>query len=188
MRLFPRKRTSSLSDLELLEAYRKNQDKALIGELYNRYAHLVYGLCLNYLQDREQSRDAVLNLFEKLLITLKDNKPDNFSNWLCFVARNHCISELRKQQVKRNRDEIYAADIHALTAQEEEDPQSREERLLRLENAIKTLGEDQRRCIELFYFGDKSYREIAVITGFSEKEVKSHLQNGKRNLKLALTS
>jgi RNA polymerase sigma-70 factor (ECF subfamily) len=187
MRLFPRKQTNKLSDLELLEAYRLSGDQAMVGELYNRYAHLVYGLCLNYLRDRELSRDAVLQLFEKLLATLKQQKPENFGNWISFVARNHCISELRKQQVQRNRNDAFASEVRARGEEDDDELKLKEEQLLRLEHAVKTLGDEQRRCIELFYFGDKSYREIADITGFSENEVKSHLQNGKRNLKIVLT-
>ncbi|MCU0432313.1 MAG: sigma-70 family RNA polymerase sigma factor [Bacteroidia bacterium] len=186
MRLFPRKRTNDLSDQELMARYRKGGDKALVGELYNRYAHLVYGACLHYLTDRELARDAVLQIFERLFDSLRTQQPDNFGVWVNTVARNFCISELRKQQVQRGRDEAYAAETKA-DLLDDTDPEQREEQLKRLEQAVRSLGEEQRKCIELFYFGDKSYREIADLTGFSEKEVKSHLQNGKRNLKLALT-
>lgn len=189
MRFFPWKRKSTLSDEELLDAYRKNGDKAVVGELYTRYAHLVYGLCLNYFRDRELARDAVLQLFEKMFETLKRTKPENFKTWLSFVARNHCISELRKLQVQRERSENYFRDEEE-TPQEEDDPAEshlgREERLRKLEKAVNSLGNEQKQCIELFYFKDKSYKEIADITGFSEKQVKSHIQNGKRNLKLLM--
>jgi RNA polymerase sigma factor (sigma-70 family) len=189
MRFFPWKRRSSLSDEDLLEAYRTSGDKALVGELYTRYSHLVYGVCLKYFRDRELARDAVLQLFEKLFETLKRTHPENFKTWLSFVARNHCISELRKMQVQRERSAEYLRD-------EEEEPLSdlagaddaglREKKLKKLEEAVLSLGDDQRRCVELFYFKDKSYKEICDITGFTEKQVKSHLQNGKRNLKLFL--
>lgn len=187
MRLFPRKRNSALSDEELLEAYRAHGDKAVVGELYTRYAHLVYGLCLNYFKDRELARDAVLQLFEKLFETLKRTKPENFKTWLSYVARNFCISELRKQQVQRERSEEYLRDEEEAPLYEPaEDPAHREEKLKQLERAVRALGDEQRACIELFYFKDKSYREIADITGFPEKLVKSHIQNGKRNLRIIL--
>src|ERR1700755_2013990 len=105
MAFFPRKRKSELSDEDLLKAYRASGDKTLVGELYIRYSHLVYGLCLNYFRDREVARDAVLALFEKLFESLKKNQPENFKMWLTFVARNHCISELRKQKTKNERAE-----------------------------------------------------------------------------------
>lgn len=187
MRFFPWKRKSTLSDEELLEAYRNSGDKALVGELYTRYAHLVYGQCLNYFRDREIARDAVLQLFEKLFETLKRTKPENFKTWLSFVARNYCISELRKQQVQRERGEDFFRDeTELLTEEDPVDHHGKEERLKKLEKAVLELGDEQRKCIELFYFRDKSYKEIADLTGYSEKQVKSHIQNGKRNLKFLM--
>lgn len=186
MRFFQRKRKSVLSDDELIRAYKNSSDKTHVGELYTRYAHLVYGLCLNYFRDRELARDAVLSLFEKLFVSLKKNQPDNFKIWLTFVARNHCISELRKQKTQRERTATYLRDEEDLLFDEttaSENATQREEKLKKLETAVMALGDEQRKCVELFYFKEKSYQEICELTGFSEKQVKSHLQNGKRNLK-----
>ncbi|HEU4716551.1 MAG TPA: sigma-70 family RNA polymerase sigma factor [Bacteroidia bacterium] len=185
MRFFPRKWKSNLSDEELLKEYRSSGDKAFVGELYIRYSHLVYGLCLNYFRDRELARDAVLQLFEKLMTVLTKNEPENFKMWLTFVARNHCISELRKIQVQRDRKQEYAS-APGEDNTDREELLKKEERLSRLEEAVKLLGEEQRKCIELFYFSEKSYEEISEITGYSEKQVKSYLQNGKRNLKIIM--
>ena len=55
-----------------------------------------------------------------------------------------------------------------------------------LEKAIEELNEDQKKCIELFYLKEKSYNEIVEITGYTMNEVKSFIQNGKRNLKIKL--
>jgi RNA polymerase sigma-70 factor (ECF subfamily) len=51
---------------------------------------------------------------------------------------------------------------------------------------FEELKQEQRICIQLFYLQKKSYEEVAKITNYSMKEVKSHLQNGRRNLKLLL--
>lgn len=188
MAFFPRKRKSVLTDEDLVRAYRASGDKTLVGELYVRYSHLVYGLCLNYFRDKEIARDAVLVLFEKLFEALKKNEPDNFKIWLTFVARNHCISELRKMKTRSERAEEYLREDEFAIIVDPENPQQenaekREEKLIKLEAAVNALGEEQRKCVELFYFQDKSYQEISRLTGFTEKQVKSHLQNGKRNLK-----
>src|SRR5574337_553406 len=153
MRLFPRKKTSNLSDEELLDQYRNSGDKKLVGELYTRYAHLVYGLCLNYFRDRELARDGVLQLFERLFETLKRTKPENFKSWLTYVSRNHCISELRKQNVARERNNEFVRDKEVLSEEiDHEDLLRRDEQLKKLETAVKELGEEQRVCIELFFF------------------------------------
>jgi RNA polymerase sigma factor (sigma-70 family) len=188
MRFFPWKRKSSLGDDELLLAYRNTGDKALVGELYTRYAHLIYGHCLNYFGDRELARDAVLQVFEKLFETLLKQTPDNFKVWISFVARNHCISELRKRKTADGKQDMYVREETELSVVPNDDEQNpKEAQLQKLESAVDELGDEQRRCIELFYLQEKSYREIVAITGFSEKQVKSYLQNGKRNLKRILT-
>jgi RNA polymerase sigma-70 factor (ECF subfamily) len=147
----------------------------------------MYGVCLKYYRDRELAKDAVLQIFEKLFESLKKHTPENTKTWLMFVARNYCISDLRKKQVKDQKHSAYEKDEEEpLFAEENDDKQIKEERLSRLEEAVGALGEEQRLCIELFYLKDKSYKEICDITGMSEKQVKSHIQNGKRNLKLIL--
>ena len=61
-----------------------------------------------------------------------------------------------------------------------------EQVLLNLNMCLKALNTEQRNCIEHFYLEQKSYNETAVLTGFSDKQVKSHIQNGRRNLKNCL--
>jgi RNA polymerase sigma factor (sigma-70 family) len=189
MRFFPWKKKSSLSDEELISSYHSTGDKAFVGELYIRYAHLMYGVCLKYYRDQEKGRDAVLQIFEKLFESLQKHTPENVKTWLMFVARNYCISDLRKMKVHAEKHSRYEKDEEEPLMPEEDvlhEKVIKEQRLQRLEDAISALGDEQKTCIELFYLKDKSYKEICDITGMSEKQVKSHIQNGKRNLKLIL--
>lgn len=189
MRFFPWKKKSSLSDEELISSYHSSGDKAFVGELYIRYAHLMYGVCLKYYRDQEKSRDAVLQIFEKLFESLQKHTPENVKTWLMFVARNYCISDLRKMKVHAEKHLRYEKDEEEPWMPEEEvqhEKVIKEQRLQRLEDAISALGDEQKTCIELFYLKDRSYKEICDITGMNEKQVKSHIQNGKRNLKLIL--
>jgi len=186
---FRKKKVQGVDDLELVALYQQSHDKQYVGELYQRYSHLVFGLCLGYFKDRETARDAVLQLFEKLFEQLKKHQPENFKAWLTFVARNHCISEIRKQKTRSGRQDEYLKDEEVLSETEEssDEPDPKELSLQQLEAAVQQLGEEQRTCIELFFFKEKSYKEICDLTGFSDKQVKSHLQNGKRNLKIMLS-
>lgn len=189
MRFFPWKKKSALSDEELISSYHSSGDKAFVGELYIRYAHLMYGVCLKYYRDQEKSRDAVLQIFEKLFESLQKHTPENVKTWLMFVARNYCISDLRKMKVHSEKHSRYEKDEEEPLMPEEDvvhEKVIKEQRLQRLEDAISALGDEQKTCIELFYLKDKSYKEICDITGMNEKQVKSHIQNGKRNLKLIL--
>jgi RNA polymerase sigma-70 factor (ECF subfamily) len=141
---------------------------------------------LKYLKNREESRDAVLNLFEKLLEDLKHHSVDNFKSWIHSVARNHCLMILRKVNrpgFEKDIDELQ----EKLHDAPESDVQLKEEQLQSLEKVIPLLNEEQRICIELFYLKDLSYQEVMQETGFTMNQVKSNIQNGKRNLKILLT-
>ncbi len=186
MKFFKAKNIQSLTDNELISRYKKTGDGSLVGELYKRYSHLVYGVCLKYLKNEDESKDAVLQIFENLLVDLKKHEISNFKSWLHSVSRNHCLMFLRKQQTKLKRvneyeavyqhEEVFDAPFAVNEAEE------KEVMLTKLEQALTTLKDEQRICIELFFIKQKCYNEVAEITGYSIKKVKSYIQNGKRNL------
>jgi len=190
MRLFKTKHIHKLTDNELITRYKKDGDNLLVGELYKRYSHLVYGVCLKYFKNEEESKDAVLQIFEKLMMDLKKHEVANFKSWIHSVARNHCLMFLRKQQTLQKKVNEYEA-----TYQVEEafsspfssnEHEEKEVILTDLERAITLLKEEQRICIELFFLKEKRYNEVADLTGFTIKQVKSYIQNGKRNLANAM--
>ncbi|MBA3971460.1 MAG: sigma-70 family RNA polymerase sigma factor [Bacteroidetes bacterium] len=180
---------SHLSDNELVSAYKTSHDKLLVGELYKRYMHLVLGMCIHYFKDKDVAKDIVLQIFEKLFEELKKREVENFKGWLTFVVRNHCISELRKTQAQLNRDLEYRYEVKMQSIEvEPEIVKEEEEKLEALEKALESLNPFQKKCIELFYLKNMSYTQIVEMTGYSVNEVKSYIQNGKRNLKLLITN
>ena len=179
-----------LSDERLVEMYRSTANAGAIGALIDRYLHLVFGVCLKYLKQNERAEDAAMEILGRLLEVLKHHKIDNFSGWLYRVSKNHCLMMLRKKDPL-----IHAApvDIHKINPEifVEFDPElhldhKEPDDLKALEFAMNQLNADQRRCLQLFYLENRSYKEIAEITGLDNKQVKSHIQNGKRNLKKEL--
>lgn len=181
---------SRLSDEEVLRQYRLHQDPEFIGELYTRYTHLVYGNCLHYLDDAEQARDAVMQIFEGLFDSLTKTEVRNFSSWLFQVSRNHCLMELRKRKT-RKRAQIQLRldeDVEFMESAEEVHLNTEDEMFSRetLVKALEALNPDQRKCLELMYLENNSYQQIVEITGIEWKQVKSHIQNGKRNLRKVL--
>ena len=174
-------------DSELLLSYRKEKNMAAMAELYRRYAHLVLGMCIKYMKDKDEAKDAMAQVFEKLLKELLHTEVHNFKGWLGFVTRNHCISLLRKKGAENER--ITELSYYSKTGVETEEAErliEKETTLSQLEQSILELNEEQRLCIQLFYIERSSYAEVSAKTGFDLKAVKSHLQNGKRNLKLLL--
>ncbi|MFZ6050519.1 RNA polymerase sigma factor [Halocola ammonii] len=181
MKFFQRK-ISSLSDEDVLARYQNTGDKKWVGVLFDRYAHLVFGVGMKYLKDQHRAEEAMQNLFEKLMSKLKDQDVKNFRGWLHTVARNECLMILRKKGPVTTQVEESLLSV----PEESEQPLLKEAKLEKLEAAIISLKPDQQKCIRLFYLEEKSYRQIVESTDFTLKEVKSHIQNGKRNLKNAL--
>lgn len=190
--MFRFKKTDKSTDNELIEFYRNTGDKIHVGELYKRYAHLVFGVCIKYLKDTDESKDAVMAVFEKLMNDLNKYKIDNFKSWLHTTAKNHCLMHLRSSKANSmvRSDEIKDFNFSMESGYELHHTAEieKEATLNKLESAVKELKEGQRICIELFYLQQKCYQEVSEITGFSMNEVKSFIQNGKRNLKIMLES
>lgn len=192
--MFFRKRINikSLSDEELVLRYKESEDPELVGELFERYTHLVYLVCMKYLKDEMESEDMAMRIFEKLLKDLKKYEVRTFKYWLHTVTKNQCLIWLGKQKRSREKEEEYrekGADVM-------ESPEvlslfgegnDREQELQRLEQAMELLNSEQKQCLELFYLQQKSYQEVSDQTGYTLKQVKSYIQNGKRNLKKHLT-
>jgi RNA polymerase sigma-70 factor (ECF subfamily) len=170
------------SDVDLLKRYGSNGDLEILGVLYQRYMHLVYGVCLKYLKEPEASKDAVMQIFEKLVEKIPEQEITHFKSWLYVVTRNHCLMSLRQQQKRKNTEAIFMESSAILHLNGE----SEEYHAKLITKAITALSEEQQHCIKLFYFQSLSYQQIADETGYELKKVKSYIQNGKRNLKIYL--
>ncbi len=183
--MFIRQKPSSIPDSELLVQYKAVGDVKVLGELFSRYTSLIYGVCLKYLKDRDDSKDAVMQVFEKLVPALRDHEIDNFKSWLYVTSRNHCLMHIRSRKGKMTEgisDNLMESD---LILHLEEEPEL-EGNLSKLETCIQQLVNEQRQCVELFYLEQKCYKDITGLTGFDLNLVKSFIQNGKRNLKICM--
>lgn len=189
MHLIRLKKNVYTDDAALINAYRETGNKQVIGLLFERYAPLVFGVCMKYLKDEDDCKDAVLQIFEKLMLDLKKYEISKFSGWLHSVAKNYCLMQLRnkaaliQQQESIKEHELF---MESQSAGNLDDDNFNEKHLANLELAIQSLTTDQKICIELFYLKEESYQCISELTGFSLNQVKSHIQNGKRNLKITL--
>ncbi len=178
---------SAIEEQKLLESYRETGNLQLLGKLYEPYMPLVYGLCFKYYKDEAKSEDAVMQIFESLITKLRAHEVTNFKSWLYTLARNHCLMDLRTA----NRIHTVAIDEHlvesdAFLHQQHSGGGIPEEKLTLMESCLKTLNAEQQTCVRLFYLEQKCYKEVADITGYDLNKVKSHIQNGKRNLKICM--
>jgi RNA polymerase sigma-70 factor (ECF subfamily) len=173
-----------LSDNDLIQQFKSGEQSAL-GILFTRYTSLVFGTCLKYLKDRDESKDAVMQIFEKLNQSLIRHEIDNFKSWLYVLARNHCLMQLRARKGKETKEITPNLMESAYMLHLDNEPEM-EENLSKLERCIEELGIEQQRCVRLFYLQERCYKDVAIETGFELSHVKSFIQNGKRNLKLCM--
>ena len=178
-------RIKEQDDLALIADYKNSGNLEVLGTLYNRYMHLVFGVCLNYLKDEEQSKDAVMQIFEELVVKLRIHEVQNFKSWLHVLTRNHCLMALRKAS-KNNTVSIDDTFVENTEFVHLDVDDTKEQKLTVMEKCMETLPEEQRKSVDLFYLQEKCYKEVADITGYDMLKVKSYIQNGKRNLKICI--
>ncbi|MEO7924398.1 MAG: sigma-70 family RNA polymerase sigma factor [Chitinophagaceae bacterium] len=175
-----------ITDQELLDRFYSDHDNEWLGILLQRYTLLLLGVSMKYLRNEEEAKDSVQQIFLKVIQELQKYKVEYFKSWLYMVAKNHCLMRIREKQGK-----ITAEISDRLAAKPEEES----DRLALLQNdhtldlmevALKELNPEQQQCVTLFYLQKKSYQEVSDETGYSMLQVKSYIQNGKRNLKILI--
>ena len=174
-----------IEDQQLLQQFYADNNNEWLGILLQRYSLLLFGVCMKYLKNEEEAKDGVQQVFIKAITELHKYKVDYFKSWIYMVAKNHCLMKLRDKgkytteindQLLASPDEITDRKRHI----------EKDLVLSNLEAALLQLNKEQQLCITLFYLEKKSYQEITISTGFTILQVKSHIQNGKRNLKILM--
>jgi RNA polymerase sigma factor (sigma-70 family) len=172
------------SDEELIAHYQQSGDNQWLGLLLERHTLLLLGIAMKYLKDKAQAQDAVQQVFIKTITHFPKEPIQNFKGWLYILIRNHCFGILRSSNYHTSDEAlVYLAAPETKTHEE-----LMSDELMRqsMHQAIESLHPDQQICIRLFYIEERSYKEIMEHTNFSFEQVKSYVQNGKRNLKIAL--
>lgn len=182
----PSERYKHIDDADLLQNFYKDHDNKWLGILLPRYTLLLLGVCMKYLKNEEDARDCVQQIFLKVINELHKYRVEYFKSWIYMIAKNHCLMKLR------GNNKAVAVELNeqiTLAVNDNLDKTERIEKdklLTKMQDAIKNLNPQQQQCVNLFYLQKKSYAEITEITGLTMLQVKSHLQNGKRNLKLMM--
>ena len=180
-----RKISSQQTDADLTTSYKETGDLNVLAELYRRYMDMAYAVSFKYLKDGEASKDAVMEVFEELVVKLKKHEVENFKSWLYTLVKHHCLMKLRT--LSRNKSVIleesgmqFSDELH------QEDVNEKEWQLQQMSDCIGKLAAEQKITIELFYLQQKCYNEIVQITGLEWNKVRSLIQNGRRNLKICM--
>lgn len=172
----------NIPDHELLAHFYSSRNNEWLGIMLQRYTLLLLGVCMKYLKNEEEAKDTVQQIFLKVIAELQKYKVDYFKSWLYMIARNQCLMRLRDKHGKTP-----AELTENLAIQDDSNIKELAEKdklLSVMEIALQQLNTEQKTCVTLFYLQKKSYQEITEQTGYTLLQVKSHIQNGKRNLKL----
>ncbi len=187
MAYFNSNTNSKLTDEELIKKYRFSHDKTYLGELFLRYTPYIFGVAIKNLKSQKEAEDVTLTIFNKISSDLKRIDVTDFSKLLYQLVKELCDIEVKKKNATGEEskmiliDELTKESDDNLYINSDKPKLSLDANNLRL--AIDTLNESQKICIDLFYVQNKSYQEVADITGYSLNQVKTNIQNGKRLLK-----
>ena len=170
------------SDKDLVLAYKSTGDLNVLAILFERYMSLVFTICLKYSNDEPSARDRTMEVFELMIEKVKKYEIKNFKGWLYSVTRNHCLEFFRKENKMKTQD-INPGHVYSNTVFHLDIDDVKESRLNQLEHCLKLLNEMQQKCVRMFYLDNHSYQEISTKLKLSWSEVRSFIQNGRRNLK-----
>lgn len=179
-------RHNDISDQQLLSKFYSDHNNEWLGILLQRYTLLLLGVCMKYLKDEDEAKDSVQQIFLKVIQELQKYKVDYFKSWLYMVAKNHCLMRLRD----RNGKQITEINDRLPIAPGEETDKAAQAKtdytIELMQDTLKELNPEQKQCVTLFYLEKKSYQQVSEETGYNLLQVKSYIQNGKRNLKLLI--
>ncbi len=178
-----------VSDQILIEKYKQTNNQEYLSAFYEKHTGLVFGICLKYLQSSEEAKDAVMDIYEKLAVDIPRFEIQNIKSWLYSFTKNHCLMILRKEKSIAGRMEDFRHEQNFFMENDSHmhpNIENDEIKAKFLEECMKILKESQKKCLELFYFQDYCYQQIADKTAYDLKKVKSYIQNGKRNLKICI--
>ncbi len=172
-----------LTEGQLVERFRETGESRHFETLYLRTRRTVYSRCLAIVKDGESAEDLSHETFLRAYDQFARLEGSNFSGWVYKIATNLSLNWLRD---KLNRQRL----LRKKGAPTEEKLESTEERLLqqnrlgRARRVLKTLKEEQRTVLTLKYVEGCSYSEIEAQTGYTYDQVRSYLQNARRNFQI----
>jgi RNA polymerase sigma-70 factor (ECF subfamily) len=177
-------------DLRIIKKYQEKRDTAILSPLFIKYNPLIFGVCMKYVKDSELSKDLTMDIFEKLVTDLQTQEIKNFKSWLYVIVKNHCLMYFRKEKKRMaNQEEFEKNTATFMENHQDWHPfNSDQEGIMRmiLKSCLEKLEKDQKTSIDMFYLDRKTYQEISEVMQIELKLVKSHIQNGRRNLKICL--
>jgi RNA polymerase sigma factor (sigma-70 family) len=169
-----------MSDSEIIKEYLRTQNSLYFSMLYRKYSGKVYGKCISILKNDDEAKDAVQDIFVKIMLNLGNfGEKSQFSTWIYSITYNFCIDNIRKRKKDKT---LFSEDVErAPDVAEEEVP---DEYLLEmdvkyLKRVLEELPTGDRMIILMKYQDDMSIKEIAEMIDKTESAVKMKIKRAK---------
>ena len=177
--------STGLNDNELISRVLKGDQQAYAG-LVSRYQNYVYTLTLRFTKNREDAEEVSQDIFIKAYRSLADFRgASKFSTWLYTIVNTTCITFLRKKRMEvhslDNEKVFEVAD--SVDSGMRANMVEQKSRVAMVNNAIEMLNPDDAEVLTLFYKGEQSLEEIAMILGIEANTAKVRLHRARTRLK-----
>lgn len=172
------------TDAEAIHSYLATQDAKHFTLLYRRYANKVYGKCFSILRNEDEARDAMQEIFVKIMLNLGNfGEKSQFSTWIYSITYNFCIDLIRKRKKEKT---VFSEDIERapdVAADDIPDEYLMAMDIKILNQVMETLSEGDRMILVMKYQDDFSIRDIALKLNKTESAVKMKIKRAKEKAK-----
>ncbi|MEX0663559.1 MAG: sigma-70 family RNA polymerase sigma factor [Acidimicrobiia bacterium] len=162
-------------------------DEAALGEIYDQFSSFVFGLAQRVIGDARAAEDVSQEVFLHMWEHPEAFEPGRGSlrTWLGTLAHRRAVDHVRREEARRRRQQR-EAERRPTYIPDVEEMATAMVRAERVRDALDVLPDEQRRCIQLAYFGGKTYRQVAEVLGIPEGTAKSRLRLGLKRIAEAL--
>ena len=169
-----------MSDADIIKEYLQTQNSSFFSILYRKYAGKVYGKCLSILRNEDEAKDAVQDIFVKIMLNLGNfGEKSQFSTWVYSITYNFCIDLIRKRKKEKT---LFSEDIDRVSDVAEEDVPDefmREMDIKYLKQVLEELSTGDRIILLMKYQDELSIKEIADTIDKTESAVKMKIKRAK---------
>lgn len=169
-----------------IREFRKNGDIGQLKALYDKYAHLVYGLSLNYLNDREAAVENVASIYKRFCETASRMEIENLKSWLYVATKDLCFEELKSKGLLDEQEMLQWTIDRNNSAAANHDGFTFLDGILKRNRlymkAIEMLPGTEKSCIDWFYYKGKSMKGVADMMHIEEQDVRTMLRNAQKTI------
>lgn len=174
----------AMKDYNLVKNAIDNGDQKAYAELMSRYKDSIYFMLLKMVNNRDDADDLTIEAFGKAFKNIRQYTPDYaFSTWLFKIATNNCIDFIRKKRkqtfsIDKGIETDDGGELNIDIKSNQPDPEEnmmKKQKVMMMRDVVERLKPRYRKLVELRYFQERSYEEIAEELSLPLGTVKAQL-------------